>query len=167
MRIAAAHDLPGYTASYPPPLLPVFFSTFHQGSRHGLDGWKARARPSSLARISSLARCGRSLAGGGVSAGAVARHGSGLPVATITIQPDRQGPDSSRLVAWALVDVKARARPSSPARGSGLSCAVDSGQEGKSQPGRSLGMVPACPWLRSPSSQTAKGRIPLAHTRTG
>ena len=30
------------------------------------------------------------------SAGAVARHGSGLPVATITIQPDRQGQDSFR-----------------------------------------------------------------------
>ncbi|MCX7111449.1 MAG: hypothetical protein NTX45_15245 [Proteobacteria bacterium] len=40
--------------------------------------------------------------------------------------------------------------------------AVDRGQEVKSQPVRSLGMVPACPWLRSPSSQTAKGRTPFA-----
>ncbi|MCX7108991.1 MAG: hypothetical protein NTX45_02450 [Proteobacteria bacterium] len=50
--------------------------------------------------------------------------------------------------------------------------AVDRGQEGKSlsRCGRSaiglpvvaLPMVPACAWLRSPSSQTAKGRTPFA-----
>ena len=40
--------------------------------------------------------------------------------------------------------------------------ATDRGQEGKSQPVRSLGMVPGYPWLRSPSNQTVKGKIPFA-----
>ena len=89
-------------------------------------------------------------------------------------------------VAWALVDVKARARPSSPARGAIGNRLALPDREG---PCRSLMLclvsvcmladgeglpvvlalfeVPACPWLRSPSSQPARppreGLLSLGH----
>jgi len=134
-----------FTVSLPAFLFTVF--TVDRVSRvssspRSLGPWwigKARARPSSPARISSLAdgsglpgavdrgQEGKSLSRCGRSAWfRLARGFDHRPA-----RPPRAGLLSP--VAWALVDVKARARPSSPARissladGSGLPSAVDRG----------------------------------------
>ncbi|MEI7870101.1 MAG: hypothetical protein WCI11_19635 [Candidatus Methylumidiphilus sp.] len=117
--------MPGYAASYPPPL---FYRRYfpHSAKVHGMGLAAGRPAPDRQALPVVLSAIGLPCPWCCRQSACPARSGRPVPVAHAVLGVGMLADGEGLPVVLALFE------------------------------------VPACPWLRSPSSQTAKGRTPLA-----